>query len=74
MYGPISDPAVKYSVPQDHIVQPQPKKYLVIVGSHFYFPSNSIPSLQIVLKDVLLYYIKIMIKLIVRFWFELILA
>lgn len=38
MYGLISKAAAKYSVPQDHIVQPPLKKYLAIVGIHFLRP------------------------------------
>lgn len=68
IYGPISDPAVKYSVLLDHIVQPPLKKYLAIVGIHFYVPSNSVLSWQIVLKVLLLCYIKLMIKLLIRFF------
>lgn len=53
MYGPISKAAAKYSVPRDHIVQPQLRKYLAIVGIHFLVPSNS--GLSLIVLDAMLY-------------------
>lgn len=68
IYGPISDPAVKYSVLLDHIVQPPLKKYLAIVGIHFYVPSNSVLSWKFFLKVLLRCYIKLIIKLLIKFF------